>query len=123
MSSIEEDKERGELGQFFDDILAPMAERMKARGQEAFPLRPDPTCHSYYVPRGQPAMTPQDFTAPSCQDAADFEPRLAAHWKALGRTELLGVVSRVRDLAQAAQAARALVRDSGELPPDIYIMF
>jgi len=123
MSSTEETNAREVLGKFFDEVLSPLSARMQASGQEAFPLGPNPDCQSYFVARPQAAMTREDFVAPSCQDFGDFESRLHAHWKVLGRTELLGEVGRVNTLAQAAHAARAHAGESHVLSSDMYVMF
>jgi len=123
MSSTEETRIQEALDEFFDEVLAPMSARMKALGQEAFPLGPDAALESYYAPRPQPSMTREDFTAPSCRDANDFEPRLAAHWRALGRSELLGEIPRIAVLARTAQESSTLHPKNPELPPQTYVMF
>lgn len=123
MSSIEDGKLR-ELGSaFFDDVLMPMAGRMRASGATPFLLRPDAARATYYVPRARRSMTHDDFTAPSCLDFEEFEQRLAAHWSALGRDALAAEAGRVADLARAAHATFAPDEQDGEVSPYIYVMF
>jgi hypothetical protein len=111
------------LGAYFDEVLAPLTARMRAREEQAFPMGPDPACPSYYIARVRPAMAPEDFTAASCANAADVEERLGAHWRALDRTDLLAHLDRIGSLAQAARDARGPGDGSAELSPDLYVMF
>jgi len=41
MSSTNDDKLRELVGTFFDDVLMPMAERMRANGVQPFSMSPD----------------------------------------------------------------------------------
>jgi hypothetical protein len=123
MSSTEETRAREALGRFFDEVLGPMAARLQASGHAAFPLAPEAACPTYFTPRPRPAMSRADFTAPSAVDAQDFGQRLAAHWRELGRTELLDEIPRLSALAEAAREAKAHLRENPDLPPDLYVMF
>ncbi|WP_025916930.1 hypothetical protein [Herminiimonas sp. CN] len=123
MRSTEDDKLREVVGTFFDDVLMPMAKRMRASGIQPFPVQPDVSRLSYYARRSTCSMTRDDFTAPSCIDFEDFERRLAAHWTALGRSELAGEAARIADLARAAHAAFAGNEQDAEISPYIYVMF
>ena len=120
MSSIRDDEVRRAVVALFDDVLAPMAEDVRASGVEPFPLKPDAARDSYYVRRSKCAMTRDDFTAPSCADFEDFERRLAVHWKALGRHKLAGEVSH---FAAAARAAYTTSEQDAEISPFVYVMF
>lgn len=111
------------MGPLFDEVLAPMAERMRASGVQPFPLEPDVSWLSYYVRRKRASMTRDDFTGASCVDVADFELRLAAHWHALGRHELAAQAGRFGDAARAAQALLAAQAPESELNPYVYAMF
>lgn len=121
MNSIEDDKLREVAGAFFDEVLMPMAERMRASGVQPFPLQTDVSRLSYYARRSTCSMTHDDFTAPSCIDFEDFEHRLAAHWKAIGRHELVGEVTRITAVAHAAHKAFDRVKQEPEVSPFIYI--
>jgi hypothetical protein len=111
------------MGPLFDEVLVPMAERMRASGLQPFPLEPDVSWLSYYVRRKRASMTREDFTGASCVDVADFELRLAAHWHALGRHELAGQAGRFGAAASAAQALLAAQAPESELNPYVYAMF
>ena len=123
MSSTDDDKLREVAGAFFDEVLMPMAERMRASGVQPFPLQTDVSRLSYYTRRSTCSMTRDDFTAPSCLDIEDFEQRLAAHWKALGRHELVGAVPRIAAVARVAHAAFDRSGQDSEVSPLIYVMF
>ena len=123
MSSTKEEQLAQLMGALFDEVLLPMAERMQAAGVEPFPLAPDVTWLSYYVRRRRSAMTHEDFTSAACADPAEFAVRLAAHWHALGRSELAAQAQRI---AADAAAARPLLKAgaAAEAPsPYVYAMF
>lgn len=101
----------------YGDVLAPIAAQQTVA---PFPTAPDAACESYYVTRPRPAMRREDFVAPSCVDAEDFEVALAAHWRAHGRDELAAVAPR---FAQAAKHTCALGDDDAEVSPFVYVMF
>ena len=111
------------MGALFDEVLMPMAERMRAGGVQPFPLEPDVSWLSYYVRRKRASMTRDDFTGASCVDVADLEVRLAAHWHALGRHELAAQAARFSAAASAAQALLAAEAPEAELNPYVYAMF
>lgn len=123
MSSIKEEQLAQQMGALFDEVLLPIAERMRAAGVQPFPLAPDVTWLSYYVRRRRSSMTHDDFTSAACADRAELALRLAAHWRALGRLELAGHAAR---FALDAEAARTLGADATapEAPsPYVYAMF
>lgn len=108
------------LGALFDDVIVPLAERMRQDGRQAFPTQPDVSWLSYYVRRKRSLMLPSDFTSAACADAAELEARLRAHWESLGRDELAGHAARF------AAAARPLAQESAtgaEVSPYVYAMF
>lgn len=123
MNSTEQTELQAAIGQLFDDVLAPIAARMRADGMAAFPLAPDQSWLSYYVRRRRSSMTREDFLGPSCADAADLERRLSAHWHALGRHELVSHVARFSEAAQAAQRLLRSARVDPDLSPYVYAMF
>ena len=98
----------------FDEVLLPIA------GKPDFPLAPDPAAETYFVQRERPAMTREDFTAPSCLDVDDFEQRLAAYWTRTGRPEL---AARAPRFAEAARSVYAPATQDAEVSPFIYVMF
>jgi hypothetical protein len=126
MNSTNDDTVPDTMGALFDDVILPAAARLQAKGGQPFPLHHDPALQSYYVPRVQPAMKREDFTAPSCLDIDEFALCLTAHWKARGRDDLLEAVPRIAAAARSAHAA--LDKDAKEQPDDevspfIYVMF
>ncbi len=103
------------LGALFDEVIAPRSTRA-----EPFASKPDPAAATYYVRRPRAAMTREEFSAPSSDGFDDFEARLAAHWRALGRDDLAAEAPR---FAAAARAAYALGDQSAEVSPFVYVMF
>lgn len=123
MSSTKEEQLAQLMGALFDEVLLPVAERMKADGVQAFPLAPDVTWLSYYVRRRRSAMTHDDFTSAACADAAELELRLGAHWHSLGRHELAGHAARFAADALAARPLLAAGAAREEPSPYVYAMF
>jgi hypothetical protein len=128
MNSIEStcggnDEVGEQLGALFDELLMPMAQRMREAGVDVFPRAPDVSWLSYYVRRKRSAMQPADFSSASCGDVDQFEQRLAAHWQGLGRRELAAQAGRFAAIARAAQQAQAQLPAQGELSPYVYAMF
>jgi hypothetical protein len=111
------------LGALFDEVLMPIAQRMKADGIQAFPLAPDVSWLSYYVRRKRSAMGPADFSSASCGDVAEFEQRLCAHWDGLGRHDLAAQAGQFAKVARAAMAAQAGQPAKADLSPYVYAMF
>ncbi|MBW3572782.1 MAG: hypothetical protein KY467_16930 [Gemmatimonadetes bacterium] len=113
MSSTE-DRNDEALRRFHAERLAPAAERLKARGAELFPLRPNPSAASYWTERA-----PAEYVFEL--DAEEVSGYLRARWEAEGLPELaplaaeLGTLS--RQLEQKPDTAPA------ELSPFIYAMF
>jgi hypothetical protein len=119
MSSTDDTKARDAMGTLFDQILMPLSEAV--RGAAPFHLRPDPSRTTYYVRRPAALVTREDFRAPSCADAAQFDRRLAALWRAAGRDRLAEQVAHFSD---AARAARDHAGDQdADVSPLIYVMF
>lgn len=111
------------MGPLFDEVLLPIAQRMRDSGAQAFPMEPDVSWLSYYVRRRRATMTRADFTSASCVDLADLEARLAANWQALGRHELAGHAARFAAAAGAAKELLAAEAQGAELSPYVYAMF
>lgn len=123
MNSTDEDPVAQAMGALFDEVLLPMAGRLRAGGVPPFPLAPDVSWLSYYVRCKRASMTRADFTGASCVDATDFGQRLAAHWRALGRHELAAQAGRFGAAAAEAQALMAADTPEGEVSPYVYAMF
>ncbi|MFO0651944.1 MAG: hypothetical protein U0326_37335 [Polyangiales bacterium] len=111
--------ESAALGALFDDVIAPASERARAAGRSPFPPRPMPPREELRDPPAA-AMRREDFAAPSCDGFDDFERRLAAHWRALGREAL---AARSDRFAEAARAVYALADGDSEVSPFVYVMF
>jgi hypothetical protein len=118
MSSIE----RGdiEIHTLFDEVLVPIAALMRTQGATAFPSKPDASVASYYVQRPKPAMSPDDFRAPSCDHFEDLERVLGAHWTSENRENLK---PHVAQFVAAARAAYTLADQGPEVSPFVYVMF
>ena len=123
MSSTKEEQLAQLMGALFDEVLLPIAARMGADGVQAFPLAPDVSWLSYYVRRRRSAMAHDDFASAACADTAEFEQRLGAHWRALGRTELAGHAARFAAAAQAARPLLAAATPADQASPYVYAMF
>ena len=124
MNSIENQDDTGAmLGALFDEVLMPMAQRMRAAGVEVFPRAPDVSWLSYYVRRKRSAMGAADFSSASCSDVDEFGQRLAAHWQDLGRHELATQVNHFVAIARVAREAQAAAPAKAELSPYVYAMF
>jgi hypothetical protein len=111
------------LGALFDEVLMPMAQRMRDADVDVFPRAPDVSWLSYYVRRRRSATVAADFSSASCSDVDEFEQRLAAHWLGLGRHELVAQVGQFAAIARAAREAQANVPAKVELSPYVYAMF
>ena len=113
------------LAALFDDIVLPLAERMRAAGVQAFPEAPDVQQLSYYVRRKHVSNLPADFHDGACADAEEFELRLKAQWRALGRTELAGHAARFAQVAACLRAQQGGEAGAGsaEVSPYVYVMF
>jgi hypothetical protein len=123
MNSTNEAQLAEAIGPLFDEVLMPIAQRMRASGIQAFPLAPDVSWLSYYVRRKRASMTRADFTGASCVDVADLAQRLADHWQALGRHELAAQAARFGEVAGAAKAILSTDEQQADLSPYVYAMF
>jgi hypothetical protein len=111
------------LGALFDEVLMPIAAHMRSSGVDPFPRAPDVSWLSYYVRRKHSAMTADDFQRPACAGVTEFEARLAAHWRALGRDALAEQAGHFARAAEAARAGRAGGAIKPALSPYVYAMF
>ena len=120
MNSTEEEALAARAGALFDTVLLPLAEHMQAQGKSPFPLQPDVSWLSYYVRRRRSSMGPGDFDSAACAGVAELEQRLAAHWLALGRTDL---AAQAGEFAGAARTLPVHAPQDAELSPYVYAMF
>lgn len=111
------------LGALFDEVLMPIAQRMKDEGMQVFPLAPDVSWLSYYVRRKRSAMRPDDFSSASCRDLGEFGQRLQAHWDGLGRHELAAQAGRFAKAARTARSALSQLPAQEQPSPYVYAMF
>ena len=123
MNSTNEAQLAAVMGELFDEVLLPLAERMRAEGRRAFPLAPDVSWLSYYNKRRRSAMSHDDFSSACCADSGELARRLAACWHALGRHELAGQAARFGAAAALARPLMVEGEASAELSPYVYAMF
>jgi hypothetical protein len=118
MSSIDEKALRALTDPLFDALMAD-----GGAAQPPFPLGPDPSLASYYIPRPRSAMAREDFLAASCLDAAEFAQRLGDYWRAAGHPALARHAPLAADTARALHALYLQARPQAEVSPYIYQMF
>lgn len=88
-------------GELFDQTVAPLAQARRASGsQPYFPLRPDVSASSYFVPPGTRKMHASDFELFADDPSKDFIEALATYWTASGETELAAMAPRMKQIAQ-----------------------
>lgn len=98
---------------FWWEKLVPAAERLRARGIEFFPLGPDASAQSYYVPSdGAEALQRLE---PSRHGAA-----LRERWEGEGLTEMVALAE---PLLVLASELKPNYESSGDVSPLIYVMF
>ena len=110
MSSTED-----RLGRFFDKRLAPLAEKLRARGTRFFPMGPDAQAASYYVAprRGRPEFIQLD-------GPEDCEAALRALWEGQGMPELAALAGPLLELARQIEIRED---EMGEISPFVYVMY
>ena len=96
---------------FFEERIAPAAERLRARGVRFFPLGPTPEQASWY--KGPPGGA--DFFA---LESSALEAALRARWE--DSPELAELAPRLVELARALD-----IQDEGpgEISPFVYVMY
>ena len=73
--------------------------------------------------RRRSAMTHDDSTSAACANPTELGLRLAAHWQALGRTDLAGHAARIALDAAAARPLLAAATAAEAPSPYVYAMF
>jgi hypothetical protein len=106
--------------EFFDELLAPLAERERAAAKSFFPLGADPRAESYYVEPTRRAMEASDFELRAARSLADFVKELAALWASEGHEELAALAPRLLELAEEMREQEEQTED---VSPFIYVMF
>ena len=102
------------------DRMALVAEKLRERGVELIPLRPDPTAATYFQARPRRSMAPSDFESGVGTSVEAFRDELAAHWEGERLRELADLAG---DCAALAASLRAAQDPSDEVSPFIYVMF
>ncbi len=106
--------------EFFNELLAPLAERERAAAKSFFPLRADPQAESYYVEPTRSVMGTSDFELRAARTLADFVTELAALWTNEGHEELAALAPRLLELAEEM---RELEEQAEDVSPFMYVMF
>jgi hypothetical protein len=109
MSSTDEDK----LRRFFREKLAPVAQKLRERGVDLFPMGPDPDSESWWEPG--PTEEPFVELAPEEVEAA-----LAARWQAADLPELVALAGPLMELARELEITE---EPSSEVSPFVYVMY
>jgi hypothetical protein len=107
--------ENARLSKFFDKRLAPLAERLRARGQRFFPLGPDERSESYYV---VPVAGEAEFV--ELDDPAACEQALRELWQGQQLPELAALAGPLLELARKLEIRED---EFGEISPFVYVMY
>ncbi|HEY0377629.1 MAG TPA: hypothetical protein VGC87_11960 [Pyrinomonadaceae bacterium] len=105
---------------FFNELLAPLAERERAAAKSFFPLSADPLAESYYVEPTRRVMEAPDFELRAAESLANFVQELAALWTNEGHAELAALAPGLLALAEE-MAGREEQAD--DVSPFMYVMF
>ena len=95
---------------FYDEVIAPAAERVRARGERFFPLGPTPE-PSWY---SQPHSGPEFFTL----ESGELEAALRERWRDV--PELAAMAPKLVELARTLEVQG---EDDGEISPFVYVMY
>ncbi len=108
-------------GQFFDEVVAPLTERVRAEGKSYFPRGPEPELETYFVEPSRKIMIPADFELRATESAAAFMTELAALWQLEGHKELAEMAPQLAELVK--NIPRQTEADQEDLSPFMYVMF
>src|SRR3954470_12551959 len=98
---LTETDERDQLSaKFFDEVMLPLAERVRARRTSFFPLGYEPELETYFVTPQRKVMTPDDFELPAAESSENFTSELAALWAREGHEELAAIGPQLAVLAR-----------------------
>jgi hypothetical protein len=111
MSSTEQTR----LGRFFDKRLVPLAEKLRARRVQFFPMGPDARAASYYLTprRGKPEFI-------ELEGPADCEKALRELWDEQKIPELAQLAAPILELARQVEIRE---EETGEISPFVYVMY
>ena len=106
-----EQKDR-QIRKFFDEVVIPVAQKLRERGIAFFALQPDASAQSYFTPY------PSDIDIVEIETDA-IPSLLKEHWKQEQLPELVELVDPLLELASVV----ADERPPDEVSPFIYVMF
>lgn len=101
------------LRRFFRKRLAPVAEKLRARGVSFFPLGPEPEADTWY--KGPP--TEPKFTSLNVDEC---EAALCELWRAQGLPELAELAGELMNLAEHLEVHE---EESADVSPFVYVMY
>ena len=101
-----------QIRKFFDEVIMPVAQKLRDRGIEFFSLQPDPSADTYFSPY------PSDIGIVEIETGA-IPSLLKDHWKKEQLPELVELVDPLLELASEV----ADERPPDEVSPFIYVMF
>lgn len=104
-----------ELRRFWEERVVPAATRLRERGVVFFPTGPDAEGATWYH---GPPQEPPDFV--ELGDEGECLRQLASLWERQGLPELVELAGPLRALAESL---RPVVKESGTISPDIYVMY
>jgi hypothetical protein len=106
---------------FFDEVIAPLAERVRAEGISYFPLGSEPELETYFVEPSRKVMAPGDFELRATESAEAFISELAAFWQREGHEELAEMAPQLAELAR--EIPQSNESEQNDLSPFMYVMF
>ena len=106
---------------FFEDVIVPLAERVRAAGKSYFPRGPEPELETYFVEPTRKVMTPADFELRATESTEAFLGELTALWRQEGHEELTGMIPRLGELAREIPQPNEAEQE--DLSPFMYAMF
>jgi hypothetical protein len=106
------------LTQFYKEIIAPAADRLRQQDVEILTTKPDPDEASYFSQRKHPSMTPEELEL-NLEDI-DWVKNAITQITDGPESEILAdVYGRIIDLADRFEE----VEDAEDVSPYIYVMF
>jgi hypothetical protein len=106
--------------EFFNEHLAPLAERDRDAAKSFFPLGADSREESYYAEPTRRVMEASDFELRAAHSLADFVKELASLWANEGNEGLAALAPWLLELAEEmGQQAE----QSEDVSPFMYVMF
>nr|AYM54394.1 hypothetical protein [Phaselicystis flava] len=123
MSSTDENRPADPAEALFDEVVVPLAEGRRAKGEQAyFPLGRDPGATSYYEVPARRVMAAADFEFPAGGSAVGLVDALAAHWAKEGELALAEAAPRLKEIVDTLQREGGVASD-GDVSVLCYTMF